>query len=184
MELERNGEVMTRSVSDKWTAGSNYDEFMGRWSRALAPRFVSWLRVPKSTRWLDVGCGTGALTSAICEHADPEAVLGRDPAAPLIEYARRQVHDVRASFVTAGVGSLPPNARGYGSVASLFALNFFPDANAAIDEQRSLAVAKGTISACVWDYAQGMEFLRCFWDAAATQDPSARDLDEGRRFPI
>ncbi|MGH7176885.1 MAG: class I SAM-dependent methyltransferase [Tepidisphaeraceae bacterium] len=186
MERRRkgNGEVMTPSVSDKWGAGANYDEFMGRWSRALAPRFVSWLRVAKSTRWLDVGCGTGALTSAICEHADPETVLGCDPAAPLIGYARRQVHDVRASFVVAGVGSLPPHVKGYGSVASLFALNFFPDADAAIDEQRSLAVAEGTISACVWDYARGMMFLRYFWDVAATVDPGAREFDEAGRFPV
>src|SRR5687768_17782167 len=34
------------------------------------------------------------------------------------------------------------------------------------------------------DYAEGMEFLRHFWDAAITVDPRAAELDEGRRFPI
>jgi hypothetical protein len=29
-----------------------------------------------------------------------------------------------------------------------------------------------------------MEFMRYFWDAAGTLDPAAKELDEGRRFPI
>ncbi len=171
-------------MSDQWDAGATYDAFMGRWSRALAPLFVSWLRVPRAVRWLDVGCGTGALTSAICEHADPESVLGCDPAAPFVDHARQTVRDDRASFAVAGVGSLPHHPNGYGSVTSLFALNFFPDPDAAIPEQRSLTVAGGTISACVWDYARAMEFLRRFWDAAAAEDPAARQFDEGSRFPV
>ena len=40
------------------------------------------------------------------------------------------------------------------------------------------------MSACVWDYAGRMEFLRHFWDSAAAIDPAAREVDEGRRFPI
>jgi ubiquinone/menaquinone biosynthesis C-methylase UbiE len=53
---------------------------MGRWSRRLAPQFLSWLRIPGGVHWLDVGCGTGALTSAICAHAEPASVVGCDPA--------------------------------------------------------------------------------------------------------
>ena len=86
----------------------------------------------------------------------------------------------------AGAGELPaaPTAPADGSVTSLFALNFFPDAAAAIAEQRSLAAPRGVVSACVWDYAGGMEFLRRFWDAARAVDPAARDLDEAVRFPL
>lgn len=36
----------------------------------------------------------------------------------------------------------------------------------------------------VWDYAEGMEFLRHFWDAVADLDATAEKLDEGIRFPI
>jgi SAM-dependent methyltransferase len=133
---------------------------------------------------LDVGCGTGALTNAICENADPASVVGCDPAEPFIEYARQHSQDVRASFAVAGTGSLPHRVRGYGSVTSLFALNFFPDPKAAIDEMRSLAASGGTVSACVWDYAGRMEFLRRFWDVASAEDPKAQELDEGKRFPI
>lgn len=171
-------------VRDRWAAGSSYEDFMGRWSRRLAPRFVSWLRIPGRAHWLDVGCGTGALTNAICSQADPASVLGCDPAEPFIEYAREHFHDVRASFIVAGAGGLPKRAGGYDSVSSLLALNFFPDPEAAVHEMRSLTAPQGTVSACVWDYGGRMELLRCFWDVAAAVDSTARELDEGQRFPL
>lgn len=171
-------------VRDRWAAGSTYEAFMGRWSRQLAPEFVSWLRIPGRVHWLDVGCGTGALTAAICRHADPASVVGCDPAEPFIQYAQRHAQDVRASFVVAGAGALPRRADGYGSVTSLLALNFFPDPAAAVREMRSLAAPHGMVSACVWDYGARMAFLRYFWDAVAAMDSTARALDEGVRFPL
>jgi SAM-dependent methyltransferase len=157
---------------------------MGRWSRLLAPRFVCWLRIPCGVHWLDVGCGTGALANAICSHGDPASVIGCDTAEPFIEFAREHSRDARVSFVVGGVGNLPCRRGGYGSVTSLLALNFFPDPGAAVDEMRSLAAPQGTVSACVWDYRDGMEFLRHFWDAAEAVDSTAQELDEGRRFPL
>src|SRR6185503_18700591 len=109
-------------IRDAWSAGSAYEDFMGRWSRPLARRFVSWLNLPRGVHWLDVGCGTGALTSAICSDADPASVLGCDPAEAFVEYARKYSGDERTSFAVAGVGSLPRRADGFGSVSSLLAL--------------------------------------------------------------
>jgi SAM-dependent methyltransferase len=172
------------NVSDRWAAGATYEDFMGRWSRALAPLFVTWLGAARGLHWLDVGCGTGSLTNAICAHADPASIVACDPAAAFIDFARERSRDPRVSFVNAGVAALPRRDGGYGSVSSLFALNFFPDAGAAVDEFRSVAAPCGTASACVWDYADGMQFLRRFWDAAVAMDPSARALDEGTRFPL
>lgn len=171
-------------VQDQWAAGSTYEDFMGRWSRRLAPQFLSWLRIPRGVHWLDVGCGTGSLAHAICSHADPASVVGCDPANALVEFAREQSRDARGSFVAVGVGSLPPRPGGYGSVASLLALNFFPNVEAAVQEMRSVAAPQATVSACVWDYGDGMKFLRHFWDAAAALDSEAGELDEGNRFPL
>ncbi len=171
-------------VRDQWAAGSSYEAFMGRWSRRLAPGFVSWLRIPGGVHWLDVGCGTGALADAVCSHADPASVVGCDPATPFVKYAREHSRDARQSFVVAGVGSLPRRPGGYGSVASLLALNFFPDVEGTIHELQSVAALRATVSACVWDYSDGMQLLRHFWDAAVSQDSAASALDEGNRFPL
>jgi SAM-dependent methyltransferase len=147
-------------------------------------RFVSWLSVRPNAHWLDVGCGTGALADAVCAEASPASVAACDPSEPFIEYARRRQADPRVSFVVAGVGQLPKRAGGFASVTSLFALNFFPKPEAAVDEMRRVTAADGLVSACVWDYAGRMEFLRYFWDSVVAVDPGAAEVDEGRRFPI
>jgi hypothetical protein len=110
--------------------------------------------------------------------------VGCDPAEPFIATARSLSRDGRASFVVAGAGALPRREGGYGSITSLLALNFFPEPAAAVDEMRSLAARRGTVSACVWDYADTMEMLRRFWDAAGALDAAAVTLDEASRFPI
>jgi SAM-dependent methyltransferase len=170
--------------SDAWTTAAAYEAFMGRWSRSLAPRFVSWLGVRAGAHWLDVGCGTGALSEAICEAADPASVTACDPSDAFIALARGRAKGSRIAFETCGVGALPARSGGYDCVTSAFALNFFPDHASAVDEFARLASAGGVVSACVWDYAGRMELLRRFWDAVAAVDPGAADLDEGRRFPV
>jgi len=171
-------------LSDSWAAGAVYEDFMGRWSRLLAPRFVSWLSVRPDASWLDVGCGTGALADAICAVANPASVVACDPSEPFIDYARRQKIGSRVSFVAAGVGQLPTRPGGFDSVTSLLALNFFPELDAAVDEMRRITAVNGLVSACVWDYSGRMEFLRFFWDTVRAVDPGAAELDEGTRFPI
>jgi SAM-dependent methyltransferase len=111
-------------------------------------------------------------------------VVACDPSEPFIEYARRRRVGPQVSFVVAGVRQLPTRPGGFDSVTSLLALNFFPKPDAAINEFRRVAAVNGIVSACVWDYAGRMEFLRCFWDSVRAVDPSAVELDEGRRFPI
>jgi len=171
-------------IRDAWSVGSAYDDFMGRWSRRLAPVFVEWLHLDGDLHWLDVGCGTGALTEAIAGSARPASVVGCDPSEGFVAHARAHCDDPRASFVVAGVGALPRRAGGYGSVTSSLVLNFLPDTAAAVGEMRSLVAVHGVVSACVWDYAGGMSFLRRFWDAVVSLDPRARELDEGARFPV
>jgi SAM-dependent methyltransferase len=171
-------------LNDRWAVGATYEDFMGRWSRLLAPRFVSWLSVRPTANWLDVGCGTGALADAICAGASPASVVACDPSEPFIEYARQRGGDPRVSFVVAGTGQLPTRPGGFDSVTSLLALNFFPEPEASIEEIRRITAVNGLVSACVWDYAGRMEFLRRFWDAVATDDANAAELDEGKRFPI
>jgi ubiquinone/menaquinone biosynthesis C-methylase UbiE len=157
---------------------------MGRWSRELARGFVSWLEVPPGRHWLEVGCGTGALTSGIVEVGRPASVVATDASDQFIGHARAALPDQRVQFLTASADQLPSRAAGYDVVASSLVLNFIPDPTAALREMRSLTADDGIVAACVWDYAGGMQFLRRFWDAAVELDPAARRHDEGQRFPI
>jgi len=157
---------------------------MGRWSRALARAFVMWLGVPPDCHWLEVGCGTGALTSGILEIGRPASVVATDSSEQFVAHARAALPDHRVQFLAASTNELPIRAAGYDVVASSLVLNFIPDPTAALRAMRLLAAKHAVVAACVWDYAGGMEFLRRFWDVAVELDPGARQYDEGERFPI
>lgn len=171
-------------MSDAWLAGDAYEAYMGRWSRVLARAFVEWLAPPPSADWLDVGCGTGALTAAIRELAAPRSIVACDPAAPFVAHARTQLDDERISFVVAGTDALPRRDDGFDAIASCLVLNFVAQPADALAAMRERARAGGFVAACVWDYREGMELLRWFWDEAIATDPEAAALDEGRRFAL
>ncbi|MEV4051578.1 class I SAM-dependent methyltransferase [Amycolatopsis sp. NPDC049688] len=167
-----------------WQSGDAYEAFMGRWSRRLAETFVRRLDAPPSRRWLDVGCGTGALTAAVLAAADPVEVAGVDPSEGFLASARERVPDPRVSFTVADARELPfPDDR-FDVVVSGLVLNFVPDPPAAAAEIKRVTAPGGQAVAYLWDLAQGMELLRRFWDAAAEVDPAAAELHEGRRYPL
>jgi SAM-dependent methyltransferase len=167
---------------DVWARGDAYEMYVGRWSRRVAARFVPWLGVPAGARWLDVGCGTGALTQAVLDLAAPASVLGVDPSDGFLETARAQVPG--ASFEAGSATALPVADGAADAVVSGLAVNFVPDAPAAVTEFVRVAAPGAVVAAYVWDYAGGMQLMRHFWDAAAAVDPAGSDLDEGSRFPL
>jgi SAM-dependent methyltransferase len=175
---------MAQAPGDAWWVGAAYEVFMGRWSRPLARVFVAWLQPKPSGHWLEVGCGTGALTSTVCKLCEPASIVACDPSAPFIEHAREHLADPRASFVVAGAESLPLRDGGFDAAVSGLVLNFLPDPGKALASIRARLRPGGTVAAYVWDYADGVEFLRCFWEEAIASDPRADALDEGRRFPL
>jgi 2-polyprenyl-3-methyl-5-hydroxy-6-metoxy-1,4-benzoquinol methylase len=46
-------------------SGGAYEPYVRRSSRLVAQEFLTWLAISPSARWLDVGCGTGALSKTI-----------------------------------------------------------------------------------------------------------------------
>jgi SAM-dependent methyltransferase len=173
-----------RLAADVWATGSAYEPYVGRWSRLVARDFLGWLAVPPAKRWLDVGCGTGALTATIVAIASPAHVDAVDQSEGFVAYAREQVPDPRVRFSVADARALPSEDASYDAVVSGLVLNFIPDPARAVAEMARVARAGAPVALYVWDYAGRMELMRRFWDAAAALDPAARDLDEGRRFPI
>jgi SAM-dependent methyltransferase len=171
-------------VSDIWSEGDAYEAYVGRWSRLVAGLFVGWVDLPPGRRWLDVGCGTGALTTAVLSGAEPAEVVGVDPSDGFLGTARASIADPRARFRTADARSLPFPDATFDAVVSGLALNFVPDPARAAAEAARVTAPGGVVAAYVWDYAEGMAMLRHFWDAATALDPAAAGLAEGLRFPL
>lgn len=167
-----------------WAVGDAYEPYVGRWSRLVARDLLAWLAVPPGARWLDVGCGTGALSATILALATPGAVTGVDQSEGYVAYAREHVAEARASFQVGDAQRLPFDGASFDSVASGLVLNFLPQPGRGVAEMARVARPGGTVAAYVWDYAGQMQMMRHFWEAAGELDPAARDLDEGRRFPL
>ncbi|MCX4703412.1 class I SAM-dependent methyltransferase [Streptomyces sp. NBC_01373] len=174
---------MSEQQVDVWAAGDGYERYMGRWSRLVAARFVSWLGCEAGLRWLDVGCGSGALTQAVADRCHPRTLLGLEPSPGFVATARASV-SAPARFARADAQSLPVPDAVFDVAVSGLVLNFLPDPGSAVAEAARAVRPGGLVAAYVWDYAGGMELLRRFWDAAVAVDPSAGTLDEGGRFPL
>jgi SAM-dependent methyltransferase len=173
------------SRHDAWQAGESYDLYMGRWSRRIAPIFLRRLGAAEGLDWLDVGCGTGALSEAIVARCAPRSVVGVDPSPGFISRARETVDDPRATFLLGSAEALPVDSAGYDVVVSGLVLNFVPDRLKALQEMKRAARPDGRVGLYVWDYpGGGVEFMRAFWAAATSLDPDATDLSEDRRFPF
>ena len=168
---------------DPWVNADLYQAYVGRWSAPVAREFLAWLGAPPGGRWLDVGCGPGTLVQAILEQADPREVIGVDPSEGFLNAARGRVADRRVSFTQGTAERLPDGLGSFDAIVSGLVLNFVADPAAAVREMAGAMVAGGLVGAYVWDYAEGMQLMRHFWDAAAQLDPAAASFDEGRRFP-
>jgi SAM-dependent methyltransferase len=172
------------SAADRWAGGDDYERYVGRWSRPVGAEFVAWLGEPGGRRWLDLGCGTGALTETIIATAAPTSVVGVDPSASFVAHARERVSDPRATFAVGAAEAIPIADGSVDAAVAGLVLNFIPDLAVGLMELRRVVVPGGTIAGYVWDYAGRMELIRRFFDAAVELDPTAITADEGARFPI
>lgn len=170
---------------DSWSAGQNYEHYMGRWSWRVAAKFVEWLAPPQNAAWLEVGCGTGALTATILGECAPRSILSTDPSEAFLAHARSGIDDRRVRFEVASAQGLPTENASMDVVASALVLNFVPDRPSAPGEMQRVLKPDGLLSFYVWDYpGGGIGFIDSFWKAAAEVDPQVAALDEGERFPF
>ena len=169
---------------DVWASGNSYEPYVGRWSRLVAREFINWLALPGGSQWLDVGCGTGALSQAILDISNPQRVKGIDRSKDYVEVARNRMNHSRAEFEVGDAQALPIESETYDAAVSGLVLNFVPQPGQMIAEMRRAVRKAGRVAVYVWDYAGKMQLMRHFWNAASALDPAAQALDEGRRFPI
>ena len=175
---------MADRPAEAWTSDEAYEPFVGRWSRVVAPRFLRWLPDGPQAEWCDVGCGTGALAHAILATENPVRVLGIDPSEGYLAAARRGLADLPFEAAVGSAAAIPAADGEFDRVVSALVLNFAPRPDEALAEMRRVTRPGGLVAAYVWDYAEGMQLIRAFWDAAIALDPAAAELDEGRRFAL
>jgi SAM-dependent methyltransferase len=161
------------SVSD------GYERFMGRWSRRLAPLFVTFAGVTGGDHVLDVGSGTGALSAAAAA-IESVQVTGIEPAAAYVHYAQEHLD---GHFEVGNAMALPFADDSFDRTLAMLVLNFVPDPAAALQQMIRVTRPGGVVAAAVWDYGEGMQMLRMFWDAAVALDPAAAPRDE-RHMPL
>ena len=168
----------------KWNNAALYESYVGRWSRLTAIEFLNWLNMKSGLVWMDIGCGTGALSNAILQSRNPKKIIGIEPSESQIEFARESIKDTRAEFLVSDAVKLNVNDESADVIVSGLVLNFIPDLKSALTEFKRAVKTGGTIAAYVWDYSGKMELMRYFWDAAVILFEDAREKDEAARFEI
>ena len=160
-----------------------YERFMGRWSRLVAPLLVQFADIRDGQAVLDVGSGTGALTLAAAQAAPSAQITGVDPSASYVSYAQGRAPTERVRFAVGDAQALQMPDATFDRVVSLFVMNFIPDRAKALREMIRVTRPGGLIAAAIWDYGDGMQMLRAFWDEAVALDPAVAARDE-RNMPL
>lgn len=161
-------------------SGDAYEQFMGRWSRRLAPLLLRFANVQNGDDVLDVGSGTGELTLALAEALPSSRVTGVERSETFVQFARSRSSNERLAFIVADAQSLELPDDSFDRALSLLVLNFIPNPAQAVGEMIRVTRGGGVVAAAVWDYGEGMEMLRAFWDEAVALDPDISTRDEGR----
>src|ERR1044071_3717190 len=122
-------------MPDQWNSSDAYERFMGRWSKTLAPLFIQWLDFPPDKDWLEIGCGTGALTDAIRRTAQSHSLTSIDPSPAFLQLAQERIPS-GVEFIVAGASDVPKADNSFDVIVSGLAINFFPDIDKAFSEMK------------------------------------------------
>jgi SAM-dependent methyltransferase len=155
------------------TDGAAYEVFLGRWTRRLAEPLLDFAQFPDAGRLLDVGCGTGALASAMAARWPARPIAGIDIAPPYIAFAKSHTRFANLMFEEGDAAKLPYPDASFAGAAAQLVLNFVPDPVAALKEMRRVTAPGGRLVAAVWDFRGGLVYQRIFWDTAAGIDAGA-----------
>jgi SAM-dependent methyltransferase len=159
-------------MDDRFSNPEAYEYLMGRWSRALAEKFLDFVGIRDGERVLDIGCGTGALACGLAARTRRSEIVGIDPVAPFVEYARTRVAEPRIKFHVGDALNLPYPTGSFDKCLSLLVIMFIRDAGRAVSEMRRVTCPGGTVAVCVWDRT-GMEMNSIFGRTVVALDPAA-----------
>lgn len=157
-------------------AADAYDQFMGRYSRLLAPQMADLGGVEGGQRALDVGCGPGSLTAELVQRLGQEAVAAVDPSEPFVAAALARNPGV--NVLRASAEELPFLDEAFDVVLAQLVVHFMSDPVGGLAEMSRVTRRGGVVAACVWDHAGGQGPLGLFWEAARALDPSVADQSQ------
>ncbi|CAN5401882.1 class I SAM-dependent methyltransferase [soil metagenome] len=150
-----------------------YDQYMGRWSKRLAPLFLDFAEVADGDRIIDVGCGTGSLTVLIPDRANIAAIEAIDFEEQFVEALKQRNTDARISARKGDACSIPFGEDQFDRALSMLVLHFVPTPQKAVAEMLRVVRPGGIVAAAVWDTFGGMPSQRMFWDTFAAIEPAA-----------
>ena len=164
-------------------AAEDYERFMGRWSRAVGEKFLAWLDPSRGTRWLDVGCGTGAFSELILRRCSPSGLAGVDPSPEQIDYVRKLLPS--HTFEVAESAAMPFDDNAFDVVASALVLHFVADRAKAFAEMKRVLRPGGLVGGYTWKRTETTDFAArsasAAWRCAPPSCPKVRSKECGPR---
>jgi SAM-dependent methyltransferase len=140
-----------------------YDRFMGRYSRLLAPEMVRFAGITSGMRVIDVGCGTGVLSTALADVVGAQHVAAIDPMQRFVDACQSRVP---GSDVRLGHAEELPWADGeFDAAIAQLVVAFMDDPDAGVAEMGRVVRRGGTVAFAMWD-AEQMQMTSVFWLAA------------------
>jgi trans-aconitate methyltransferase len=172
-----------KRTNEPWNDSNGYELYVGRWSKLISADFVEWLSPQPNLKWLEIGCGTGALTNEIVSKGAPSYLLAIDRSEAYIEKARENIRFSNVSFLNTELSTLRLTDE-FDHITSGLVLNFIPQIEQLLLSTMNNLKRGGQISAFVWDYAGHYQPMRHFWDAAKDIFDDAHKFDAGTTFSI
>ncbi len=135
--------------------GAAYEQAMGLWSQAVGRDFLTWLALPTGLRWVDIGCGNGAFTGLVLEHAGSSKIEGIDPSPGQIAYASSRASARGARFQIGDALSLPFEDSTFDVAIMALVIFFVPAPTHGVDEMVRVVRPGGWVATYAWDILGG-----------------------------
>jgi SAM-dependent methyltransferase len=165
------------------TDPDEYEHFMGRWSRRLAKPFLEFANTKPGDRVLDVGCGTGILTSALAERGS--TVVGIDASEAYVAEARRHRSNPEVTYDLGDVRHLPYADSSFDACVSTLVLDTIPEFERVVREMRRVTRPGGVVASGVFDFWGGFSASSLVYDTGSVLDDGIRALrNEVRTHPL
>lgn len=171
------------NTKEQWDNTQGYDLYVGRWSKLISQDFVEWLNPKANLKWLEIGCGTGALTSIIVDKCSPAYLLAVDKSDSYLAKAKESIDSKNVSFSNVDLNTYPLNEE-FNHITSGLVLNFIPQIRELLLHLLNNLKSGGQLSAFVWDYGGHYQPMRHFWEAAKEVSQDAEKFDAGVKFDI